>query len=42
MPRRKATDAITIEGIGDEHDDGQINESEDKSGIDGQKRGAAR
>ena len=40
MTRREAADAIAIEGIKNEHDDGQINKSENKSGIYGEKRGA--
>src|SRR5690349_4108221 len=41
VARRKAADAIAIEGIEDQHDDGQINESEDQRSIDGEKRRAA-
>src|SRR5215472_13832822 len=41
MARRKAADAIAIERINDEHDDGQINESENERCINGEERWAA-
>src|SRR5438046_7181238 len=33
--------SIAVEGVNDEHDDGQINEGEDKRGIQSQERRAA-
>ena len=42
MARGEAADAVAIEGIGDEHDDRQIDEGEDECGVSGENRGAAR
>ena len=42
VARRKAANAVAIEGIKDEHHDRQINEAENKRGIESKERRAAR
>src|SRR5262249_6584286 len=40
MTRGKTSDAITIERIKDQHDDGQVNEGKHERGIESKERGA--